>query len=558
MAYITPNSDVYLLKGVSLDKDYNHTILQSTAAAQATLFISYKKYQLDKYSYQRAGKGKIRVGILADNLYDCNYMMFRNTAYGNKWFYAFIDSVDYVNDNASEVNYTIDVMQTWYFDYELGSCYVEREHTLSDNIGENLVPEDIDAGELIPQQTWNYYYPLNAGGTHMYMCVVFYVPNEQYITGYSGGDYTVANVPADGAGSIMNGVYCGYLWYPVIMNLSSSATTLASAQLINQLIHKLTDISANIVRVVQIPKYLWDQWVTGGGSSVYSYIDKDMVKYNYNAKRTTSYAPKNNKLFTYPYKSLIVSNNAGSTATYKWEYFASEHNNLKTATFAINGVPIPTPEIMCYPRNYRGVTEDYESGVVLNDFPEPAWSEDTYAKWWAVNKETFGLSMIANGIGLLSSVAGAIASNGARISDIGSSVGGIMGQVGNVMQVMNTPDQARGQIAVSALRTAQNRIGYKFYDMGVEYEKAKVIDNYFSMYGYAIKQTKVPNVRASGVTLRPHWNYVKTSNCIIHPSTGKGLPSEDEKLIAKIYDNGITFWTYLSEVGDYSLNNAPA
>ena len=77
------------------------------------------------------------------------------------------------------------------------------------------------------------------------------------------------------------------------------------------------------------------------------------------------------------------------------------------------------------------------------------------------------------------------------------------------------------------------------------------------MFGYAVKQVKIPNVRASGVTLRPHWNYVKTTACIIHSATGKGLPAEDEETISNIYDKGITFWTNASEVGNYEVDNSP-
>ena len=154
MAYIAPDSDIYVLKGVPLDSDYNHTLYQTSATAQYNTFYAYRKYTFTDQSYQRAGKGKLRIARLADDLYDCNYLMFRNTAFGNKWFYAFIDKVEYVNNNASELYYTIDDMQSWYFDYELGSCFVEREHTLTDVVGENLVQEDVATGEYIVTQDW--------------------------------------------------------------------------------------------------------------------------------------------------------------------------------------------------------------------------------------------------------------------------------------------------------------------------------------------------------------------------------------------------------------------
>ena len=149
--YITPNSYIRLLSGCPIDESYNHTIYFSSATEQADYFLTLTKptYGLfSKVSYQRAGKNTIRLQVLADNIYDCNYLMFRNTAYGTKWFYAFINRIEYINDNVTEIEYTIDVMKTWYFDYELGECFVEREHSLSDHIGENVVEENLELNEL--------------------------------------------------------------------------------------------------------------------------------------------------------------------------------------------------------------------------------------------------------------------------------------------------------------------------------------------------------------------------------------------------------------------------
>ena len=58
MAYIAPNSDVYILKGVPLDRSYNHTLYQRNSTEQYNTFYSYRKYTLTNQSYQRAGKGK--------------------------------------------------------------------------------------------------------------------------------------------------------------------------------------------------------------------------------------------------------------------------------------------------------------------------------------------------------------------------------------------------------------------------------------------------------------------------------------------------------------------
>ena len=95
--YINPQTNIRILSNVPLDTTYDHTIYFDSASAQYNYFISLQKYNLTNYTYQRVKRGVARVGIKADNLYDCNYMMFQNTAYGNKWFYAFITSVEYIN-----------------------------------------------------------------------------------------------------------------------------------------------------------------------------------------------------------------------------------------------------------------------------------------------------------------------------------------------------------------------------------------------------------------------------------------------------------------------------
>lgn len=48
------------------------------------------------------------VGINAENLYDCNYIMFQNASFGTKWFYAFITSVAYENNETSRITMEID------------------------------------------------------------------------------------------------------------------------------------------------------------------------------------------------------------------------------------------------------------------------------------------------------------------------------------------------------------------------------------------------------------------------------------------------------------------
>ena len=318
--------------------------------------------------------------------------------------------------------------------------------------------------------------------------------------------------------------------------------------------------------MIQVPYNLWLDWIQNGGSTATRSVTRIGGNHCTNIDHSEYYTPKCKKLLTYPYRSIVVSNNAGQTGTFKWEAFqAKSQSGGNACEFKVMGVPLTDPEIMCYPYEYRGIENDYESGLVLKDFPEPSWSEDSYEKWYAQNKGAYSYGLLASSLLGSLGVIGAAATGGLSLGLAMSAEAGMFinvanqtaNMIGGYVKSKDTPDQFYGQASTSSLKTVQRRIGFTFYDMGMEMSKAKVIDGYFNMYGYAMKCVKVPNIRQDGVVLRPHWNYIKTKGCVIKPASGQGLPALDMENIAKVYDSGVTFWMVASEVGNYGLNNNP-
>ena len=147
--YIEPNTNIKLLKNVPLDNSYSNTIYFTDKSSQIAYFSTKVKHNLTNYTYQRVNKGSMRVGLSADKCYECNYLMFQNTSYGSKWFYAFITSVEYVNNEVCEIRFEIDVIQTWFYSCTLKQCFVEREHSETDNVGDNIQPEPVNVGEYV-------------------------------------------------------------------------------------------------------------------------------------------------------------------------------------------------------------------------------------------------------------------------------------------------------------------------------------------------------------------------------------------------------------------------
>lgn len=147
---IQPNSRMRLLQGVPLDSTYTNTLYFANQQDQTNHFLTHYPYAKEFYaqSYQRVKSGVCRLQIKADDIYPYNYMMFQNTSYGSKWFYAFINRVEYINDAQSNIYYEIDVMQTWFFEHILRPSYVERETSATDNIGDNIVSEPVDLGDI--------------------------------------------------------------------------------------------------------------------------------------------------------------------------------------------------------------------------------------------------------------------------------------------------------------------------------------------------------------------------------------------------------------------------
>ena len=96
---------IKIIKGAPCDDTYSDVIKFGSAGAQAAYFSGLAKYTFSNCSYQRVNNSvasprsplTCRIPTVADNVYDCNYVMFQNQAFGSKWFYAFIRRINSVS-----------------------------------------------------------------------------------------------------------------------------------------------------------------------------------------------------------------------------------------------------------------------------------------------------------------------------------------------------------------------------------------------------------------------------------------------------------------------------
>lgn len=555
---VFPDTTLKILTGCPCDPDYEHTLYFANETAQRNYFASIAKYTVNDMSYQRAKRGRIRVQYKVENLYDCNYIMFQNTAFGDKWFYAFIDDVTYVNNITSEISYTIDVIQTWLFDIQLQQCFVEREHSVTDEIGDNIVGENLPTGEY----TGTGLELLKDGEAAVFSDWVIVVATAVNETG------------ATNPGGFYGRLY-SQVEYKTYQATPDGITSLA--EYFNKI--DLLNKSNIILSVYMCPSSMVAAKTSSPASQYYSRdFTLPAVK---PLKRKNGDNVKNKKLMTYPYTYLEVSNLQGTVKDYPFEYFGNAANEEKTFHGFCDTSTSPTFVLM--PVNYKGNTNpNADERITLSNFPVCAWAVGDF-----LNKMS---SLLISGalIGLTAGVAGTPAIKGSAVAtraplDINtgatalenkslmlvpnkwySPVGvtpDIPGDAGSppalsnsqaiVAQMMLNNIMSTGAARVSGGTDAMFNAGWFsicYQQKQIMPEYVDMIDDYFNRYGYATRKIKVPNISS-----RPHWNYTQTVACKI----GGSIPCQDEKLICAVFDHGVTFWKNPSEVGNYSLDNSP-
>lgn len=501
-----PNTNVKLLTGIPLTNTYKDTLGFASATEQANWFAANAKRAYTDFRYQRYDPSlgeiaAIRVPEVADNLYDCNYLMFQNSNYGTKWFYAFITNIIYLNPNTTEIRYELDVFQTWKFDFKLKESFVVREHTNNDAIGANLVEENVEKGEYVYQDRSNI---PDLQHTEFNICIA---------TTFDEAGNQVAM-------QLQDGVYTGVKYNR--FDTPGDATVFIRWAVDNAK-------SDGILSMFMFPK------IFGGP---FGSITPAVLRYVLPKQRDNidGYVPRNNKLFCSPYNTLMVTDNNGTVGNFPYEYFASDDCQFGY-TCAIGG----NPEVIMYPYSFKcplGVANSNER-MSISGYPQIAYTTDVYKVYLAQNASSLPVQALSNALNV-----------GANIAsfNLGGTLKGLEKTAQHIAQLKDMqllPPQAHGTSS-SETTFSVGLKNFTFWNAHIRKEYAIIIDRFFDMYGYATNLVKVPNI-----TGRKSWNYVKTVDCNVVGN----VPANDLSRICQAFDDGITFW-HSKDVGNYSQDNS--
>lgn len=348
----TLKSEIILCKGIRMDKQYVN-VLSYTESDMLTLCRSnaHKVASQDDYSFIR-NTGSIKTSFSYNQALQANYIAFQNKDYSNKWFFAFIDDVIYKGENNTEIRYTVDAWSTWYDKWTKKNCFINRQHVLSDTIGNNTVEENLNIGDIVEED----YIEYSGLGSFIYYAVMStWNPYTQ------GEYYTVTK-------------HNNNLWGGVIYLFKSDTAVRLFLNKINSQGH-IGDVQNMFIipqDIIENNKIVtWNDSYNGTDYTFYTMIqtsESRVIEYDLgvlmnNLYTFSDYTPKNNKCKIYPYNYLFVSNNVGNNNIYRIEDFSNGVKfNIEMAV-SIGG------SIRCVPLNYRKKDADYDESLPLAKFP---------------------------------------------------------------------------------------------------------------------------------------------------------------------------------------------
>lgn len=552
---ISPQTDIRLVK-CPLTLSNKHQLTFANITAQENYFLGLTYVEDDLASYQRK-EGVIRFNRHIDEIITYNYCMYKNENYSNKWFYAFITGMRYVNDGMTEISIATDVFQTWQFDIIYKNSFIEREIVpkAQDIAGNFLIPEGLEFGELKVEAI--------ADIDDL---------SPIYVIAYSGDSYQVGSDPpvsVDQSGFSYNGIF-------------SSVTFCIANEYGFDVIMAILNENANsshVLTVFTVPKLAVKSLLPVDEPGTHTYFF-DFLEANHmeaattktlNARATSldGYTPRNKKLLTYPYLYLGFNPQNGTKKIYRYENFTNA-----TPQFKIMSEINPNPTVQFIPQNYRGVSGDSLSdNASMNGYPTISFKTDTFNTWLAQNSEILNLQMqqenynyqidaIKTGIGMLGDIGSMASGNYGKIA------GGFTGEISKAFDLvsmdknhefyiknMMAQREKQAMLPDNASLSSSNStlLGYDLFNKNIftrysiKSDAAQRLDKYFDMYGYTINELKAINISS-----RSNWNYIKTQGANLLGN----IPQFDLQTLKEMFDNGITFWHDPSKFLDYSQTNS--
>lgn len=562
---ITPNTTVRLLTGVPLTNKNEHQMTFADIHAQAAYFTPKTLFSFTDFTYQREDNA-IKVPKGYDELYNVNYIMYQNTNYAGKWFYAFVTKREYVNPNTTRLYLELDVWQTYQFDITLKQSFVEREHAKRWNADGtpviNTVDEGLDYGSEYKTVSVEQYRPsgdvyylvaackqtMHQGLDKAYYAslnglpqlVVYYVHPFKLdgsavnssqgalssITDFLAVLYTQSNA--------VNNVISLYVTDALPTNPSYSNDTLGLSTSNYERVALTGKLNTVDVHTVFVKDMTYGNWTYFAGDKYNGFTDVE-----------------ESKLLMYPYTVTELVDLRGNKAIYRNEYIDSTDLSISiSASLGLNN------KISYTIKDYlTGALQDdtikikvnQERGLINNDPNDLPIFTDLLGAYLQGNRNALQNQMQQIAWeGSFGAAGNIMTANAAGVvHGLGSSYLQVKGISAQIKDIKNQFPEASKMGSNVYFDYGHRLTGVWIVKKEITPEYRKRLTDFFKMYGYKVNELKVPNIRS-----RASFNFIK---CVGANITGN-VPHDELSQIIELFNKGITFW-HTANVGDYSLTN---
>ena len=612
----TPQTEVHLLSNVPFNFSYNNVMDFDTVEDQVAFFLNKSKLTFEDLTHQRVNNNTINLEVAYEDLYDINYMMFQNDKIPGKWFYAFITSYDFISPNVTRISYQIDVYQTWLFDMEWQTTYVEREHTTRFNQDGtpviNTIEEDLQYGT-----DYRTVYKRKCNDDNIiWLVAITKSPIEQLIGGstanvgkvgniYTPLSYTLVPTDLDNTLTTINGKVGGDTF---LLNLGQSSATVGQLVSIfytpyvpfNYSIDNQNNITTSDANV-----HFVDGGAVGGFYSYYGNSNWTPRNYSINSDMF-SLMPEysESKLYMYPYTLIELTDMQGNTATLKPQNFDS-----KALSFDIMSCISTQPKTAIYPHGYLGNTTgsvvDFTDGIINNNICDIPIVDDYTASYMQANRNSIATTNKYAMDNALRGVSQNSANNrlnnaiidrqqkyneldmyaGALSSALSLNLGGVVKSTYQGIKNYDMTEAKRASMNLNNDFANKNLMINAEQAIGLTQAKIADINNIpptvSNLGNNTMFDTGWKNMHFYVMikTIRPEYveqitNYFKMFGYKVNkleiPNTKSresynyiktidanivgNIPANDLSAIKGIFDKGVTIW-HTDEVGDYSLSN---
>lgn len=580
-------TDLFLFKNFPIN-DYSNQVFynpyeQDTRDKEFDKYISKKFYNISSID-QSKRYIKLNMKYYVGNKYNYGYFIQEG-----KRYYIFIDSVEWnTNGTSCTLHFNYDYWQTYCYDIEFQESFVEREHVDNDAFGDHIIDEGLPVDEYKVSQNENL---VGEDKNNKGWCYCLTVSDTNDILYKENGD-KLPTVSQPSKFELSTLIIFGY---------STSAIT----YLINKMVDK--NKIDSVCGFYAVPFAATDNvpsdevyYDSGDEDSDLEYVTKNdklatMWHYQKGVSRffgkdaynkdiiendNTKYQPRNAKSLTYPYQFINITNNNGSNLMAQFELANEDSNGNRLVKFDYYFPIIEGNTSYGYLVDYDGVHKNLDRSLQGQTNPELPYITNTFSAYLSANQNSIAnqYDMIDRNLdysnkrndfnGIMGGVGAAtnlLSGNvvGAAISGVQTYGNWALGQEGNQLSATNQRKsidssladmRSRGNVAhgsfMGSAPITSGEYGFKAQLYQVTNENIKMIDDYFSMFGYKVNIIKRPNFFG-----RKYWNYIKTSGCNIIGN----IPQDALNVIKRMFDEGTTIWhkvKYMYKYDKYKDGNS--